>query len=87
MLLENTLTSKPGFVVMKVIGHAMTHFPQFLVYLWIFCLDFLAVSNILCQEVVKNIAYSYNDGPNILRLFDTILNFVFTASEAKRDYQ
>ena len=28
----------------------------------------------------------YNDGHNILRLFDTISNFLFTTSEAKRDY-
>ena len=30
--------------------------------------------------------FSYNDGQNILRLFDTIPNFLFTTSEAKRDY-
>ena len=35
----------------------------------------------------KNLVHSnYNDGHNILRLIDTIPNFLFTASEAKRDY-
>ena len=29
----------------------------------------------------------YNYGHNILRLFDTLPNFLFAASETKRDYQ
>ena len=28
----------------------------------------------------------YNDGHNIMRHFDTIPDFLFTTSEAKRDY-
>ena len=28
----------------------------------------------------------YNDERNILRLFDTILNFIFSTSKIKRDY-
>ena len=29
---------------------------------------------------------NYNDGHNILRIFDAIPNFLFTTSEANRDY-
>ena len=29
----------------------------------------------------------YNDEHNILRIFDTILNFIFSTSKTKRDYQ
>ena len=28
----------------------------------------------------------YNDGHNIMRLYDTTPDFLFTASEGKRDY-
>ena len=30
--------------------------------------------------------YIYNHGQNILRLFNTLPNFLFTTSETKRDY-
>ena len=38
---------------------------------------------ILMQYICKK---SYNDGYNILRLFDTLPNFLFNATEVKRDY-
>ena len=30
--------------------------------------------------------FIYNHGHDILRIFDTLPNFLFTTSEAKRDY-
>ena len=35
---------------------------------------------------MKNILIIYNYGHNILRLFDVLQNFLFTASETKRNY-
>ena len=50
----------------------------------------IAISNnfILGSGITQHVStYTvYNDGHNILRLFDTISNFLFTTSEAKRDY-
>ena len=47
------------------------------------CKIFKACVTILGLYLLKG---CYNDGHNILRLFDTIPNFLFTKSEAKRDY-
>ena len=38
-----------------------------------------------CQENLTH-CIIYNHGHNILRLFDTLSNFLFTTSETKRDY-
>ena len=38
------------------------------------------------MELFAKIVNSYNHGHNILRLFDTLPNFLFTTSEMKRDY-
>ena len=37
-------------------------------------------------EGIKHKNRYYNDGNNILRLVDNIPNFLFTTSEAKRNY-
>ena len=37
------------------------------------------------DSAVKNFLF-YNDGHNILRIFDTLPVFLFTTSEKKRDY-
>ena len=45
---------------------------------------FFELSVKFCGNVKIN--SNYNHGHNILRLFDTLPNFPFTASETKRDY-
>ena len=40
-----------------------------------------------CPKYILNLLSTiYNHGHNILRLFDTLPNFLFTTSEIKRDY-
>ena len=46
---------------------------------------FLKIVDALLQQQHSQ-TYIYNHGHNILRLFDTSPNFIFTTSEMKRDY-
>ena len=41
---------------------------------------------IVDKELKAKGIFADNDRHNILRIFDTIPNFLFTTSEAKRDY-
>ena len=43
----------------------------------------LIVKVMIIKQELKN---DYNHGNNILKLFDTLPNFLFTTSQAKRDY-
>ena len=44
----------------------------------------VAITIIVSKE--KSVKNTYNHGHNILKLFDTLPNFLFTTSETKRDY-
>ena len=51
----------------------------------IFQKDFFQSSYTLNYGLPFKLQCHYNHGHNILRLFDTLPNFLFTASETKRD--